>query len=268
MPTIKDLIDRIMYESTLPNSVFKNADETMVAFYAKEGLGKLNLTFLQGVMGMSLRVPMSCKAYFPLDYMGFLRAYIVNCDGRTIELHSNPNIPSDIKRFMMDCDGTIVTDCDTTEIYDECIYCEEVGELSNGNKCNPDCNHCHGTGRYLSTSAQQLINDINTYKNSWIKIHNKEKYIEFSSDLEGVSVMIEYMSNQLTTVSECKLDVPQEFIEILDYYIKYKVLESDIDMATRAPMYYQNYKKLRDLRIVKTNPLTTDDIYKALLKNK
>lgn len=269
MPTLKDTIDRIVYESTLPNSVFKNADEIMVSLYAKEGLSKLNLTFLQGVRGMNFKVPNSCIAFFPVDYMGYIRAYIINCDGKTIELNVNRNIPNVIKNFMMDCDGSIVLDCDETELYSDCIECNSSDEYTSTNKdCDTTCNVCHGSGKYLSTEARQFINDMNRYQDAWVKIHEAEKYIEFSAELEGTAVMIEYMSNNIHTISECSIEVPEKYMEILDYYIKYKILESDIDLANRAGMYYQKFKALRDKEIVNSNPLTTDDIYKALLKNK
>lgn len=250
MGSIKDIVDEIILEGTALDSLFRNKEPFLMFKYAKQGLNKLKLTFAQGIKGMNVRVPVSCKVNFPSDYQSFVRAYILGCDGKTIELSRNMNVPSEIYHYLLNCDGNILSDDKGAELFDECIQCDKLSKI------NIDCSICCGTGRYIPAHFQELYDDMQKYKDSWIKIHDSAKTIEFSSDLEDAAVVIEFYSNNYNDISECQIYVPYEYEESLDYYIKYKLLENGIDTRNQSLDYYQKFKNKRNAILAKQNPLT------------
>ncbi|MGK6342844.1 hypothetical protein ACMGDK_11430 [Chryseobacterium sp. DT-3] len=261
MPTLKEVIEEIIYEATVPTSIFRNADEIMIDKYAKEGLKKLNLVFVQSIVGMNFSIPFSCKVFFPEDYMQFIRAYLINCDGKTIEIKTKNQVPSKIKHFLVQCEGGLLADCDGTNIDDECMECNPS---KNNGKCDSNCHQCYGTGRYIPCELQQLYDDIQTYKNSWINVNEKDRCFDFSSDLEGMSVIVEYMGNDIHELDQCAINVPEKLAECLEYYIKYKILEGGIDTLNQSQYFKNEFKKLKSKELSKNNPLTERDLKSIL----
>ena len=261
MPNLKDIIDEIMIEASTSTSIFRNAEKFMVDKYAKEGIKKLNLTFARSIKGMNVNVPISCKVGLAPDYLQFIRAYVINCDGRTIELKRNNNIPESIFHFLTDCDGTILLECDTTPLTDDCLVCNDVNYTGR----IQDCTLCCGTGRSIPSALEEFLNEVNAFRNSWVAVH--ENSIEFSSDLEGMAVVIEYMSNSVNELSQCKINVPEELGECLEYYIKYKVLEGDQNMMNVSDRYKREYKRMRDKVQTDTNGFNEIDLKALFLMN-
>lgn len=250
MGTLKDIVDEIALEGTVIDSLFRFKEKFLMFKYGKQGLKKLNLSFAQGIKAMSVRIPVACKVVLPSDYQSFVRAYILGCNGKTIELSRNMNVPNEIYHFLLDCDGSVLKDNDGKELFDDCIQCDKLSTPE------INCSMCCGIGRYIPAQFRELYNDIEKYKNSWIKIHDREQTIEFSSDLEDAAVVIEFYSNNYNDVSECQINVPDDYEEALDYYIKYKLLEGGLDTRAIAQDYFQLYKNRRDAILARQNPLT------------
>lgn len=253
MATLKDIIDEIEIEGTTSDSVFRNKTRFMLTKYARVGLKKLNLTFSTGVRGMNAAIPLSCTIYKTDDFMRFVRAYLINCDGKTIEISRNKDIPESILNYMLDCDGTLLRDCDDTAIYSDCIECNESDSSRN------ECAVCCGTGKYMSTEMAALLNEIDRYKDSWVKEH-KDRF-EFSSDLEGMNVVIEYLTNKIDTADECELHVPDEYTEALESFIKWKILEGGQDTMNLSMYYKQQFKTERNKVLDEQGSLSKRDIY-------
>ena len=109
----------------------------------------------------------------------------------------------------------------------------------------------------------QLMQDVDTYGNSWVAVHPDS--FEFSSDLEGLAVVIEYMSNNVNEVSQCDLHVPEELGECLEYFIKYKILEGDQNLMQMSQYFKKEYKRMRDKVQMDNNSLSEIDLKKLFL---
>lgn len=261
MTSLFEIVDAIHLEAQGIDSIFRNKPRYLMAMYAKEGMKKLGLTFGLNIKGMNIRIPSSCVVYKPIDYEAFVRAYLINCDGRTIELNINSRIPSEIRHYLVDCDGSLIDGCNE-ELFDNCLECNEDGT---GCK-NDQCVKCEGTGicsKYCPSEMEQLISDIEKYKNSWIKEHND--CFEFSSDLEDMAVIIEYIGNQTDGIDECAIQLDDKYAMILEYYIKYRLLEGGQDTLQQSQYFRRLFKNHRDAQMVKDNPLTKNDLLSILL---
>lgn len=227
--------------------------------YAKSGLNKLNLSFASNLKGINTDIPFSCKVQMPDDYYQFVRAYLINCDGRTIEINRNQNIPGQVYHYLLQCDGTLLDTCDEDYLKDECLKCNP----STGNTCDINCSTCCGTGFYLPKEMKQLLDDLEKYKHSWVKTEGE--FFEFSSDLEGMSVMIDYIGNQSGNLSECKIFIDEEMAEPLTYFIRWKLLENGQDTMVQSQYYKNMFKASRNKVSTSKNALSVNDVYSIML---
>ena len=254
--TLNDIIEGIYLESKNIDSVFRNKNRYEIVRYAKRGLDQLNLSFATHLMGMNVRVPMSCRVSKPLGYKTFVRAYVLGCDGETIEISRNDKIPDEIYHYLINCDGSIITDSCGNMVRDKCMDCNE-GLSHDG--CI--CTSCEGTALCLSKESSNLLRSLEMYKDSWIKAKDKLDYFEFSSDLEDVAIVIEYISDESLELNECMIVVDEEFESALDYFIKFKLLEGGIETMSQSQYYWRKFKMLRDKLNYSRNALSKLDLY-------
>ena len=170
-------------------------------------------------------------------------------------------MPTQIYRYLTDCDDTILENCDGEDLWMDCIECND--KIVDGEVCV--CETCHGTGRCMSPEAAFLYEALERYKDSWVKEKNSNRYLEFSPDLEGMHVIIEYLSNNTVGVEECSINVDENLTNALDYYIKFKLLENGIETMQQAQYYWRKFKAIRDKELTKENALTKTDLYGLLL---
>lgn len=260
--SIKDVVEEIFLESQSLDSIFRNKERYLMYRYAKYGLNKLNLSFASNLKAINTEIPFSCKVQKPDDYFQFVRAYLINCDGRTIEINRNPNIPDKIFHYLLNCDGTLIETCDENSLVDECMTCNP----SKGNKCDINCDTCCGSGYYLPKVMKQLLDDLAKYKDSWISTDGE--FFEFSSDLEGLSVMIEYIGNQAGSLSECQIFIDEEMEDPLKYFIRWKLLENGQDTMQQAQYFKNMFKTTRNKVAVSRNALSAEDVYSIMLMRK
>lgn len=261
--TIQDIVEEIYLQAQDDmDSLFRNKSRHLMYTYAKQGLNKLNLSFATNLKGMNVEIPMSCKVFKPQDYYQFVRAYLINCDGKTIEINRNQNIPEKIFHYLVNCDGTLLDTCDEDSLKDECLSCNPT----KGGVCDVNCNSCCGTGYFLPNAMAQLINDLNTYKNSFIKVNGD--FFEFSSDLEGMSVIIEYIGNQSGSLTECEIVIDEEMAEPLKYFIRWKLLEYGQDTLSQSQYYNKMYKATKLKATTSQNALNINDLYSIMQMRK
>lgn len=256
--TIRDVVEEVFLESKSADSIFRNKERYLMYRYAKAGLNELNLSFASNLKGINTEIPFSCKVQKPDDYYQFVRAYLINCDGRTIEINRNKNIPDKIFHYLLNCDGTLIETCDEESLQDECMTCNP----SKGNTCDINCGTCHGSGYYLPKVMKQLLDDLAKYKDSWISTDGE--FFEFSSDLEGMSVMIEYIANQSSNLSECQIFIDEEMAKPLIYFIRFKLLENGENTMQQARSFELKFKAARNKVSISRNALTKEDIYSIM----
>lgn len=256
MTTLFDIIESIHLQSKEIDSLFRNKPRYRIVQLAKEGMQKLNLTFATHVKGMNVQIPSSCRVYKPTGFEKFIRVYLINCDGKTIEIKRNSNVPSEIFNYLVSCDGTLLSDSDGNTLKSKCLSCNG----SDSNTSNSSCSTCNGTG-YCTTDSElkHFLSDYVKYKDSWVK--ENSEFFEFSADLEDMSVIIEFLSNQTDGIEECAIQVDSKFEEALEYYIKFKLLEAGESTMNASQYFYKKFKAIRDKESIRENALTKTDLF-------
>jgi hypothetical protein len=259
MTSICEIIETIHLEAQSIDSIFRNKPRYLMSLYAKEGMKKMGLTFGLNLTSMNVRVPSSGVVYHPKGYETFVRAYIINSDGKRIELNINNKLPAEIRHYLTLCDGSLLS-CGDEEIYDTCID-------TNDDKPKEDICGCDPYDEEESCSVcvrNHLLEDIKRYGDSWINTNKKDRF-EFSEDLEGVAVCIEYISNQTINADDSAIAVDDKYSEMLEYYIKYRLLQGGQDTMQMAEYYNKKYKGLSYSLSSKDNPLSKNDIFKFFM---
>lgn len=258
--TLHDIIENIWLETQDIDSIFRNKKRYMIVKYAKEGLKELQMTFATHINAMNFKVPPSCRVYKPNGYERFLRAYLLDCEGNKIELKKNNDIPAEIYRYILNCDGTILSDGCGIEFKDNCLECNQPLKSD----CVECCSSC-GSQNHLPCEVKELFHSLETYKNSWIATNDRLDYFEFSPDLEDLAIVIEYLSNNTIGVEECQIVVDEELSSALEYYIKFKLLENGLETVPQSRYFKQQFKAKRDKALSKNNALTKTDLYSLFI---
>ena len=262
MGTLHDFIERIHLEAQNDDSIIRGKKRIWIKDYAIEGLGELNMTFANHVLGMNVQIGASCKIYKPQGYVDFLRAYLINCDGKTIELKRNNKIPAEIYGYLTQCDGTLMGDDCIGDIRTECYGCNEPVKLYHG--CKPcqkcGCDNLH----HITPEQRELLYNLDRYKDSWIRAKNDVDYFEFSADLEDMWVMIECFVDKDVDADECQINVDVNLAKTLEYYVKYRLLEGGQDTISMSQFFEKKYKTAKKKASINDNALTKTDLFAIL----
>lgn len=250
MTTLKDYIDDFYLLTREDHSEFRNCERTTIIKYCNEALKKLNLTFWKNTVGWTVKVPERLSVSKPQDLELFIRAYVFDCTGKTIELNINPQVPNEIRNYLVDCDGSILSDKCNGDIYTECLQCNE--------ETRQECDVCCGTGKCKDPYLEKLYGDTFKYKDSYVR--ETKNGFEFSYDLEGMVVMIEYIGNGMMASEPCNVKIDPRYEEVIDYFVKFKLLEPMDGMFAKSQYYKSEYTRKKRLLAIEQNPLTLNDL--------
>jgi len=177
MITLFDVVERINLEKKEIDSIFRNKSRHMINLYAKEGLGRLGMSFALNIHGWTVSVPASCKLQKPSGYKEFIRASILDCDGRLIEITRNDKIPKETFAYLTNCDGTILQDQNNTlETCGDSAVCTPSDDVCVECGCKEcDCDYVYNP--MYTKEVNQMIYDAEKYKNSWVKASNDSEFL-------------------------------------------------------------------------------------------
>jgi len=216
--TLENVIDNIMMTAG-DDSYFKNIKRHQYSIYAKQGLKKLNLDVGGNVKTMAMELQPTKIIPYPQYMLDWHRVSVITDCGSLKELTVN-NTPA-TEHYLQDHNGDLLFDHDgnVLQAHDENIE--------------------HAT--CLPTQCTSETTDDNNFNSSWAK--DKGKYFEFSDDLEGRIIVIEYTISSLTSIKDCDIKISDKLELALDNYIRYNALR---DMRNVPNIvwreYYQTYK--------------------------
>jgi len=251
LPSLKDIIDEVILDAEEQSSVFRNYSREAFIRYAKRGLSMLNYKIKDNIKGVEITVP--CSLFFPLfeDFTSLVRASVIEC-GELFPIYENKDLPNSIERYMQQCCGEVVFDCNG-QVY-------TIGDSLNcKHGCTTDsCNECVDLC-FVDPCTQKA----NKYKDEYIKLLKDPHRFGFSDGLEDKQILIEYLSNGLVySLDECSIRLKEEWTEMLIHFIKWKCLEHNVQYFQLSQYHKQQFTILKSNVI--QNDLEVD--YDAILK--
>jgi hypothetical protein len=244
--SLKDIIDDILVTAQDQDSLFKYASPYALGIIARAGLRDLQYSYKNSVRAIEFDVPSSLLMPFPEDYHSLIRASLSDGCGNLTEITQRSRIPAYAVAYLQSCKGELVFDC-KGEVYElssslTCRHGNCVSECSECQKCHIECKDVH---------------------NDWISEQNG--FFQFSPEIEGKSVFIEYASNGTEGLSDCAIRVKYGYEAALTSYIKWKYLIDRRNTQNQAVYYQQEY--MREIqKLKKRTPGTNPTDINALIK--
>ena len=230
--TLKNIIDNILILAD-NDSYFKNIDRFNARIYGKLAIKKTNVDVK--VQNKAVRIMLSPSRVIPFPrYMtNWNRVSVMNtCETDEDKLYMNVlninNIP-------------ITADYLQDNEY-ELIY-DETGEIIQTEDINPDFSYCSCKVQCPDEVYDDCVNYTEKYKDSWVKANQKGGYFEFSNDLVGESIVIEYKSAGLEGLDDSDILVHHDLELTIMNYIQFNLLRGKRNVPKDEwKDYYKTYK--------------------------
>lgn len=210
--TIKDFVDRFVFETLDEDSYLKHTKRTKILKHAKEGLLELNKNVFNEPKIIEITVPENLSLPLPHDYVSFLRMSLVIKDERTdsfrlVPLKKNNNINTAVgylqdhkARILFDHEGRVLT-ADAHNGYN--IPYKKYEFV------------CGGDYKQIAKYGEFVIDESN------------KREMLFSSDLYDKEVVLEYLTDGLQgdKFGEDPIRVHKNMIEVLSDYVYYSLIK-------------------------------------------
>ena len=213
--------------------IISDVKRTDIIFHAKRGLQEFSFDTLRSVKAQELSVPPSLSITLPQDYVNYVKMSWIDALGVKHTIYPTQLTSSPSASPVQDRAGNIIQD----------NFSENIEGTSQTNS------RWQGANTRLITGAfnQQDLNDglfmdwwgenwgyngyygqrygldpVTTQTNGWFNIDERQGTINFSSDLTGKLVMIEYISDGLAYDLDTK--IPKMAEQALYLYIAHAIL--------------------------------------------
>ena len=244
--SIKDIVDNFMIAYVGDGKLIDHVAKSDVIFHAKRGIQEFSYDILKTVklqeveLGPSLSIPM------PQDYVNYVKVCYIDSSGirRIIyptRLTTNPTEPlvqDENYNYVFDSDGNAVEGSSITEERYKAFDTKNIsGDLSSEDSLYLSTND------YLRSDFGQRYGATpeTTQINGFFTINERTGSFNFSSDLSGKIIVLEYISDGLGTDAEMKVNKMAE--EALYKHIAYNVLANKRNIAEFIIRRYQKERR-------------------------
>ena len=244
--SIKDIVDNFMIAYVGDGKLIDHVAKSDVVFHAKRGIQEFSYDILKTVklqeveLGPSLSIPM------PQDYVNYVKVCYIDSSGirRIIyptRLTTNPTEPlvqDENYNYVFDSEGNAVEGSSITEERYKAFDTKNIsGDLSSEDSLYLSTND------YLRSDFGQRYGATpeTTQINGFFTINERTGSFNFSSDLSGKIIVLEYISDGLGTDAEMKVNKMAE--EALYKHIAYNVLANKRNIAEFIIRRYQKERR-------------------------
>ena len=224
----------LMYSGN--HSLVNNEERYKVLFHAKRAIQELNYDAFKEVKALQLDVDDKLRFILPSDYVNWVRISYYK-DGWIRPLTENIQLNSS-QEYLQDQTGKILFDEEGNILrpeYSELDYDRIVGQqksiyLNSGNQFDGTEGYNYDGRWYFehSIGARYGLNTETANFNPTFRVDNKAGVINFSSDMQGQSVIVEYVSDGMEQGDNSKISVNKLFENYIYAYIQYEILRSKL----------------------------------------
>ena len=271
---LKDIINNFIVAYVGQDKLIPNVRRSDVIFHAKRGLQEFSYDTLKSIKAQELSVPPSLSIIIPQDYVNYVKMSWVDTLGIKHTIYPTQLTSSPSESPVQDQAGNLVQD----------NFAENVDGTSQTNT------RWQGANTRLITGAwnQQDLNNgllldwwgenwgyngyygqrygldpVTTQTNGWFSIDEKQGTINFSSDLTGKLVMLEYISDGLAYDLDTRL--PKMAEEAMYAHLNHAILSTRANTQEYIVRRYkqERYAKLRNTKIRLSN-VKLDEIVQVM----
>lgn len=257
LPSLKDVILEVVQDAEEHASIFRNTTRESLIRYAKRGLSELFRSFKEQIKGVEITVPASVTIPLFEDFNSLVRASVIEC-GELYPIFENKNLPNSIERYLQQCNGEVVFNPNTKEVYTigdslNCLDCKDNSNI----ECNDDCyNLC-----FIDPCDNSKTKK---YAKEYIHLLKNPSRFGFSDGLEGKQVLIEYLPELVYGYDECEILINPEWTEMLIHYIKFRALEHNQQYLNFFQYHKREYQIAKKNLVSNNLDVNIDNIIKIL----
>jgi hypothetical protein len=262
---LNDIVNNFIVAYVGDDKLIQRINRTDVLFHAKRAVQEFSYDVLKSVNSQELTIPTSLSLAIPQDYVNYVNISWIDSQGikhpiLPTTLTSNPyNTPlqsssgSPIQdNFNDNIEGTSITEerwkTNDLKLRNESIDNSEFG-----------WNFYYGDESY-GYGQMYGLDPVNANVNGYFTINEREGKFSFSSDLVNKIIILEYISDGLSTSSDTR--VPKLAEEAMYAYISHAILASRINQPEYVVNRLKREKsaKLRNAKIRLSNLKLTEII--------
>lgn len=255
---LDDIINNFIVAYVGEGKLISSVKRTDIVFHAKRAMQEFSYDTLKSVNSQELTIPNSLSVVIPQDYVNYVNLYWV--DGQGVKHIIMPtNITSNpYESPLQDGSGVPIQDANGENIDGTSITEERwAGNDLKNRKDYVDntefsWDHYYGENSYGNGQLYGL-DPQNANINGYFTINEREGKFSFSSDLVGKIIILEYISDGLSTSVDTR--VPKLAEEAMYAYISHAVIASRVNQPEYVVNRLKREKsaKLRNTKIRLSN---------------
>lgn len=226
--TLKDVINNILITAD-DDSYFKKSMYFRASIFGKLAIKKMNVDIAPKRKAISFALSPSKIFPFPRFMTNWYRISVLNkCDMLTpLKL----NTGTIIHDYLQDNEFELLYD-DKGEILEGLPFNAEVGTcLKFQCNTNPDCG---------------CTDD--SFKDSWVRENKEGSYFEFSDDLIGEEIVIEFLTAGLESINDCDLKIHNDLELTITRFIQWNLLLGKRNVPTQEVREFERLYKAEKRR--------------------
>ncbi len=271
---ISDIVNNFLIGYVGEDKLISRVKRTDVIFHAKRGLQEFSYDTLKSIKSQELTVPQSLSVIIPQDYVNYVKLSWIDGSGVKHTIYPTQLTSSPWESPIQDQKGEIVQDnfgdnVEGTSLTNqrwESFNTNNITGVWPASTQNPNVWMYDWWGEipgYGGFYGQRYGGDpVNMQMNGWFNIDEKRGTFNFSSDLAGKLIILEYISDGLAYDLDTK--VPKLAEEAMYQHLLYSILSIRRSTAQFAPQYKrQRYAALRNAKIRLSN-IKLDEIVQVM----
>jgi len=259
--TLNDIIDNFMVGYVGDGKLIGKVKKSDVLFFAKRGLQEFSYDTLKSIKSQELNIPNSLSVPIPQDYVNYVGISWVDLAGVKHIIYPTTLTSNPYRTPLQDNDGIPTQDnfgsnTQGTSIINQRWDDNNLRSLNNDLDNSNFFSNIYGGGfgnGFGTVGGQYGLQPEVAQINGWFTINERENKISFSSDLANKLILLEYISDGLSSDLDTK--VPKMAEEAMYAYVSHAIV------STRAaqPEYVVNRlsrektAKLRNAKIRLSN---------------
>lgn len=262
---LKDIVNNFYIMYVGDDKVINDCKRYEVVFHAKRGLQEINYDVAKEVKALELELPDNLQLMVPKDYVNYVRISWVDDSGnlRPLVYNSTSTIATAYLQdnnynILFDLNGNAISGTSTIETNAKNATPLNMYDITeNSDLYRNGWSNNYG-GRFgLDGSKANINGNFIIDKNLGV--------IRFSSDMQGKTIVIEYISDGLSDLAEDEIKVNKLAEKYLYHFIKYEILTNKYGVqeyiVQRAK---QEFKAIRNNTKVRLMGLNYNELLQSM----
>jgi len=264
-----DIVNNFMLVETGNHSLINNEERYKVLFHAKKSIQELNYDAFKEVKVLQLNVDEDLRFILPPDYVNWIRISLFK-DGWLRPLTENIQV-NYATQYLQNTSGAIVFDSNQNiEYVDPSLITEDrLNGTLKSIYLNSDSPYDGQEGWFIDgrwyfaygIGARYGLNTETANANPTFVIDNKAGVINFTSDMAGESVVLEYITDGMENGDDTRITVNKLFEDYIYADVKYRILRSKVGVQE----YIVNRTRKERMALLRNARIRISDIHPSRL---